>query len=312
MSWDARASVAGALRETAIELAWTQWGALGGQVAGKVRAPRAVVDPEALVLFSCALRNVERRLWDLAAGLAATEASLLSVQRTRNLARAYPQWARDTLAEFASVAVRVGKDARWTPLAAKDDVRTYRLGKVNQPHESATERAALMLRLRLAFGVTARTDMLTYLIATSPEWASIADIARATCYGPVPVRRGVEAMAAARIIQASSTRPARYYAPLQDWGPLLGFSKRAPSWRFWHPLMVFLIETLELLATHKQTEPTDYMWSSDVRSVIEKHWPALELNRIQVPDPRDHLGTTYLKAFEQTTRLVADWVKSNV
>ena len=152
MSWDKRSNLAGAIRDDAVRLAWSQWGPLGGQVAGEARTPHAVVDPEALVLFSCGLLDAEPRLWDLVAGLAATEPSLLSVQRMRNLAKAYPRRVQEALAEFGRVAVRDGKDARWAPLATKGEVRSYRPGKVHLPIESTGERAALMLQLRLAFG----------------------------------------------------------------------------------------------------------------------------------------------------------------
>jgi hypothetical protein len=281
-------------------------------VAGEARPPRAVVDPEALVLFSCALRGAEPRLWDIAAGLAATEPALLSVQRMRNLARAYSQRLGSALAEFARVAMRDGKDARWKPLATVAEVRSYRPGRVHLPSEGAFERAGLMLRLRLAFGVTARTDVLAYLLATSPERSSIAEVARATGYGTMPVRRGLEAMAAAQVVQASSTRPARYYAPLDRWGPLLDISKGAAPWRYWQPLMVFLVEVEQALAQDVEPPRTEYLWSSHLRNLVETHWSTLELNRVRVPDPRRYLGTKYLEGFEETVRVLRNWLAHNV
>ena len=63
-------------REAAIHVAWSQWSMLGGQVGGRVTTPSAIVDPEALVLFSCALRDDEPRLWDLVGGFLAEGSSL--------------------------------------------------------------------------------------------------------------------------------------------------------------------------------------------------------------------------------------------
>ncbi len=312
MSWDDRSNLADTIRDDAVRLAWSQWGPLGGQVAGEARTPRAVVDPEALVLFSCGLLGAEPRLWDLTAGLAATEPSLLSVQRMRNLAKPYPRNVQVALAEFARIAVRDGKDARWAPLAIKGETTPYRPGKVHLPIESAAERAALMLRLRLAFGVTARTDVLAYLLATSPERASIADVARATSYAPVPVRRALEAMAAAQVVQASSTRPARYYAALESWGPLFGVSKGTAPWRAWQPLMVFVVELLEELRADTEPPRTEYIWSSRLRKLVEAHWSALDLNRIKAPDPRHYTGVTYLEGFEETVRVMHRWMAQNV
>ena len=312
MSWDTRSSILETLREAALGLAWSQWAPLGGQVAGEVRAPRAVVDPEALVLFSCALRGAEPRLWDLAAGLAAVEPSLLSVQRMRNLAKGYHGRADVALAEFARIAVREGKDGRWSPLATKGEVNSFRPGKVHAPVDGAVERAGLMLRMRLAFGVTARTDALAYLLAISPERASVAEIARATGYRTMPLRRGLEAMAAAQVVQASSTRPARYYAALDRWGPLLDVSKGAAPWRFWQPLMVFLVEAIEALRADTAPPRSEYLWSSELRTLVEAHWPALEQNRINAPDPRHYLGAKYLDGFEETVKVLRTWLMKNV
>ena len=312
MSWDTRSSQLETLREAAVSLAWSQWAPLGGQVAGQVRAPHAVVDPEALVLFSCALRGVEPRLWDLVAGFAAAEPALLSVQRMRNLAKGYHGRVDSALAEFARIAVRDGKDARWSPLAVKGDVRSYRTGKVRDPADGAIDRAALMIRMRLAFGVTVRTDALAYLLAVSPERASIAEITRATGYRAVPVRRGLESMAAARVVQASSTRPARYYAALDSWGPLLDVSKGAAPWRFWQPLMVFLVEAVERLRADTDPPRSEYLWSSELRKLVEAHWQALELNRIKAPDPRHFLGAKYLDGFEETVKVLRSWLMKSV
>jgi hypothetical protein len=297
-------------REAAIHVAWSQWSMLGGQVGGRVTTPSAIVDPEALVLFSCALRDDEPRLWDLVGGFLAEGSSLLSVQRTRNLAAAFPERVRETMREVAAIAVADGKDARWRPLAAGEP-RPYRPGKVYKPAGHIAEPSALVLRLRLALGVHARTDALAYLLALAPAGATAREVADATGYGPIPVRRALDAMATSRLILAEGTRPERYHVSLEQWGRLLGGAP-LPQWRHWHQLFAFLAEVLPSRTAKRVSERSAYLESSDLRRVVLDHRQALTRNRILVPEPSDYPGEAFLDGFEQTLSAVATWLGENV
>src|SRR3990172_1251741 len=93
--------------ERTINGAWLQWRSLGSQVNATGRA-RYMVDPEALILISLALRDHERRLGDVLASWAASDAGGLSVQRMNNLAGKFPGRVKDRLAEFALLALEDG------------------------------------------------------------------------------------------------------------------------------------------------------------------------------------------------------------
>jgi len=284
---------------------------LGGQVGGRLAVPRSTVDPEALLLFSCALRDDEPRLWDLVAGLLATASSLLSVQRVRNLAAHYPERVRGVLAEAAAIAATDGKDARWKPLAAAAAGRPYRAGKVARSTRRIAEPPALMLRLRLAFGVHARSDVLAFLLASAPSSATAREVAEATGYGPTPARRALEAMATARVVSAEGSRPERYHADRERWAALLGGAS-IPAWRHWHALFAFLAAVLPSERGRAVAERSPYLRSGDLRRLVLGHRAAFALNRIAVPEPADYVGEEYLAGFEETVRAVAEWLEASV
>lgn len=298
-------------RNAALDAAWSQWSVLGGRVGGRIAVPRAVVDPEALLLFSCALRDDEPRLWDLVGGLLAAAPSLLSVQRTRNLAARFPARVSGSLAEAAAIATADGKDARWKPLAAGAHRRPYRGGKLGRPAPRIAEPAGLMLRLRLAFGVHARSDVLSFLLATAPSAASAREIAEATGYGPVPAHRALAAMATARVVGTEGSRPERYHADAERWAGLLGAGV-APVWRHWHALFAFLAAALASAHGRAGEERSPYLRSGEVRRLVLEHRAAFALNRIAIPDPGDYPGEAFLAGYDRALEAVTTWLEGNV
>jgi hypothetical protein len=108
------------LADAALEVAWAQWAAMGSTASARRRA-WSIVDPEALVLLSLALAGRERRLADLVHDWVAVASDLLSVQRIKNLATAYPAGTRLRLGAVARTALDRGKDFRWKALAEAAD-----------------------------------------------------------------------------------------------------------------------------------------------------------------------------------------------
>lgn len=311
MSRAESSSPAGTCRAAALDVAWSQWQVLGGRVGGRLEAPRSIVDPEALILLSCALRDEEPRLWDLVGGLLTVAPSLLSVQRTKNLAARYPAGVRDVLAEAAAIALRDGKDARWKPLAGAGRPRAHRQRNARDPSQRLEGAPALMLRLRLAFGVNARSDALAFLLAAAPSAATAREAAIATGYGPTPMRRALEAMAAARIVAADGARPERYHADRRRWTALLG-AAAIPDWRHWNAVFAFVAAALPLGGVRQVAERSAYLRSSDQRRLATEHRAALTVNRITAPDPADYPGEAYLEGFDATLLSVAAWMRESL
>uniref|UniRef100_UPI003B3AB333 hypothetical protein n=1 Tax=Longimicrobium sp. TaxID=2029185 RepID=UPI003B3AB333 len=194
-------------RTTGVQVAWAQWSALTSVAAPDGgRRPRAIVDPEALVLLSLSLRGRDARLDDLVFAWARRSSALLSVQRMTSLAEAFPQATRDALGEFAAEA----GDRRWRAHAGpaaeeRAPVRGNPLGPVR-----LTAGPALLPRLRAGFGVGAKADLLAFLLGLRGAAASVSLMAAATAYSGRGGRTAAEEIALAGLKEGLDTAPGSY------------------------------------------------------------------------------------------------------
>lgn len=291
--------------------AWRQWRALGA-MASSAKPAVAIVDPEALVLLSLALAEEERRLWDLLGWWARVGSQILSVQRIKNLAGAYPKAVRSKLGQFAHLALSEGSDFRWRPLARSQPGKTTRLKKTLGDRPTLTEPTALLLRLRLGFGVGMKADTLGFLLGIQGAWASAREITEATSYTAQAIRRALENMAAARFLEATREMPAKYRVNPKGWVELLGISGGLPAWRYWQPVFAFVADLVEWAERDNSVNRTPYILSSHARDLFERHQAAFQRNRITIPNPDDYPGEKYLQAFEETLNRLAHWLEESV
>jgi len=260
------------MREATLKVVWQQWAAVGGMVSARGRAA-SLVDPEALVLTSLALRSSEPRLTDVLGDWVLRNSDLLSVQRIRNLSAAYPEEVRSGLGAIARIALTEGRDHRWKALDS-DAVSpaaelARRLNKRRAARVRVGEPAALMLRLRLAFGVGIKADVLTLLLTQEfGEWASVAEVARATGYTVAAVRKAISDLAEARVIEAMAGTRVEYRASRPRWLGLLG-ATGFPVWRDWNDRFVFATTFLAWAEAAEGRPLTGYVVASRGRDLIE-------------------------------------------
>lgn len=305
-------------RQAATRAAWAQWGSLGAPTADEPVAT-SIIDPEALVLASLAMLDEERRLADLLAWWARVGSRLLSVQRMKVLAEAYPEPVRERLGGFARSATDA-KDARWRRYAATEPLEARSRASKDTKAPDLTPASALMLRLRAGFGVSAKADVLAFLLGIDERQATIQAIERATGYAGVTVRDATRDMTLARLIQETNGHPVSYYARRKPWALLLEpgglhTSSEAkqpdlPCWRFWSALFAFLAH-VDRLACSGATD-SDYVQSSLARDLYENHRSAFTNNRVDVPDPGDYRGAAYLTGFRDTVQAVSDWMMQHL
>lgn len=301
------ASLAREASRAGVTVAWQQWHAVGALASGSSRAT-SIVDPEALVLVSVALRDEERRLWDFTSDWARLGAGLLSVQRMKNLAAAYPETVRVRLQEFARRAVTEGRDARWRGLAGSDAGPRARVGKGHGKRPVLIEPPTLVLRLRAGIGVGVKADVLAFLLGMHGAWATARTVALATDYTTAAVRRAADDMATARLIHATAGTPTEYFVDAPAWARLLEMEGPLPRWRHWQAVFSFLVHLLEWLRAELPGRPTPYLLSSRARDLVERHRPAFERSQIPVPDPEEHPGSAYLAPFESSVRALLEWM----
>lgn len=188
------------LLDSILELLWRQWTQLG--VAGAVNSKDDwVLDPEALLIFSAHFTRYDQRLYDLVIDWLQCNGESINLPRLKALLKRVDHADRKSLG-FIAASV---KSKKWQPLAKsllpKDSgVETMFFGNefVPKPDETAlryglkrnqyvqsnkvmpfasTGNASLLLRLRGAFGMSARAEAILTML--NKEFCRIQDVADA-------------------------------------------------------------------------------------------------------------------------------------
>ena len=304
-------------REAATRATWLQWGSLGaGALTSENATAQSIIDPEALVLGSLAMLAEERRLGDMLSWWARVGSRLLSVQRMKALAAAYPDSTRIRLRQFARSAAEA-KDGRWVQYAAEEPIHARdRAGKEAKVPNLASG-PALWLRLRAGFGVGAKPDTLAYIMGTEERAATVQQIRNATGYTGVTVRSATRDLLLARMIRQTDEHPVRYYAQRDQQRGLLALSGAVgnsdiPVWRHWTTVFAFLAHVNDLERIARAESDNEFVQGYRARDVFLKHQRAFTDNSIDVPNQRDHPGPTFLVAFRDAVRAMKDFMEQNL
>jgi hypothetical protein len=273
-----------------------------------------VIDPESLVLLSLAFRNEERRLTDLLRWWAREGAPLTNVQRMRTLADQLGERSGPDFALFSRWATQEGHRS-WARYASDEPDAGAAPVRRSKGLETLVlvEPATLMVRLRAAFGVNAKADVLVFLIGLRGAMATVAVISRALGYTQTAVREAVKDMATARLIQETSDRPASYSTYHRPWVDLLelaspGAAERGvgPAWGMWTSLFALLTEAYRLAPTASAGANAEHVAASAARDAIERHAYGLNFHGIPVPQLERYPGRELAKALLATLENVSE------
>jgi hypothetical protein len=153
----------GSLLDAASNLAWSHWTALG--VAGVVSPPSTAVDPEALILMTVALGDADPRLLDEATDWCVRYSKrFVSLSRLRNLRVDLDDVIGEALDELAAT-VNQHAGTKW-PTAARPR-RYVPSGKSKLDRLDHLSHA--LLRMRCAFGISARAEILHMLLTAHSQ-----------------------------------------------------------------------------------------------------------------------------------------------
>jgi hypothetical protein len=300
------ASLVAPVRESAAHAAWTQWGALAFGAAAKAPA-RAIVDPEALVLATLVLEEHEVRLRRLVQMWIGAGSRLLSSGRLANLLRDYPDSVMRKVAPFAAEVVAAG-DARFRRLAGQAKARVGKRSVVVAATPDLRQPSTLMLRMRLALGVGIKADALTFLLGRVGVRATVREVASGTGYFARAVRRALDDLVAARLVEVQATSPISYSANWAKFQQLLGVDQNnAPLWRSWHELYRV---ALALDGWGREADAagwTLYVAASRLRDVFEHLAPVRARAYVQeAPDwerpPEEWIGGEWLAGLADRLR----------
>ena len=286
------AALAGVLTAAVIQAARAQWATLDA-VPQSTRIMAPIIDPEALLLLTTWLVPREPGLRPVVHDWVAKWSDLLSVQRTRNLARAFPAGVESELRAVAVTAHERGKDFRWAPVLkgerhgasggvdtvapASDDLGLP-AGSARLPVEC---NALLVLRFRMAFGVGARADALTYLLARGTAWSTVTEIAQATGYTPSAIRRALDRMAEAEIVLMVDDGTTRYRCDATPWATLLGLQASVGPWCYWLQHFTFVTSFVEWADGIARRKLTTYAILEDLRGLARTFRPTNDRDEIR-------------------------------
>ncbi len=252
------------LRDRLLDIAWRQWTTAG--VAGRAEPwSGSVIDPEALLLFSCTIARHDPRLFDAIQEWLRVNGQFINVQRLKRIVREESFSGESVLRAMAAVTRDSNNQAKWaqvineTPRAEEKTEPLFYLESgdplpvVREPDTQYAEygfsrdrfdergvagpfrpevAANLILRLRALLGVNARCEVFEYLLVnrTGSPRAMASD-----CYFfPATISKTMAEMERSGfLISRTEGRRRLYSLTPETWEQLFFPSGERPEWIVW-------------------------------------------------------------------------------
>jgi hypothetical protein len=283
-------------RELLLELAWSLWSELG--VSGWTRRhQRWAIDPEPLIIFTAALRDVDPRLRDESTDWCIRYGRYVSGARLRNLLKDEPGNVQSAFGEYAAT-VNQHAEVHW-PLAG--EARVYQPTGRSKLHDFGRP-ALVSLRLRALFGVSARAEIIRCFIASPDDQPTAAALAAEISYTKRNVEKELESLRLAGLLRRTAERNQLRYtlarrASLLDLvGPLPAYCPR------WNSIFRLLLASLEVYERFEGLEPQ--VRAVEVRRTFRQLSRDLQRAGLGEPDP-EATGEEVWPAFERWSGAVA-------
>jgi len=254
-----------------LQFLWRQWAQLG--VAGQIGGSDAwVIDPEALLVFSCTMARHDQRLFDEILDWSTKNERFFNIQRLRTILHQEQFAGESVVGAMASCLARRNPPLKWRRLAesgrprdATTSPRPLFFLKNGAPLPVLGERdaifldygwlrnpveyrglslafppkspAALLLQLRSLIGVGARCETLLYLFLN--EKATIQEVAENTYYSWRSIQEVLYELGHSGLLQFPGAKRGRTYR--LDGRPwldiLLNDTSTRLRWICWPPLL---------------------------------------------------------------------------
>jgi hypothetical protein len=235
-------------------------------VAGQVDAwSGSLVDPEALLLFSCTLGRQDARLFDAVVEWLQKNSRYVSVQRLKRMLKEETFFGVDVLRATAETIMTSADKAKWErvlkeaeksrmnaeplfflrtgkplPVSDREDPVFASYGLLRGPYkprgvaqEFRPEPSVnILLRLRAMFGVNARCEALLFLLLN--DCGTPRAMARDCYYSPPTVTKVLSEMSDSGYVVSRVQGRHRHYSLASDaWRHLLLGKDLQPSWVVW-------------------------------------------------------------------------------
>ena len=317
-------------RELLLDFLWRQWDALG--VAGTVEGDDSwLIDPEALLAFTCTVGRHDARLFDEVIDWLHKNGAFINTQRLKRVLRKERFAGTKVLAAVAGLLNR-GTDAlKWRSLAIvkekkvepeplfyfKDGNSAGQWGEA-EPHfqQYGFLRGRLELRgysrrfrpntttnlipqLRSLFGVSGRCEVLAYLLTHKDAHPS--EVARETYYCQKTVQDSMVDMNSSGIVNVRTKgKEKRYWIQREQWAALLNREDRMPQWVTWPPMFAALERVwLALTAIVAQDTSDKLRLTAHLFPIMQEIRPMIQRAGFQeaLSGERLHVGEEHYDAF---------------
>lgn len=256
------------LHQACIDLAWSQWVALG--VSGSARPPEHPVDLEAAIAFIPALEVLDPRLHDEALDWCVRFAPrVISVARLKQIVKLFDEDHRRQFGELAAI-VNATARTKWPTTSTKAiATRTSKKSRF-----SIDAPGAVQLRARLIFGISARADLLAAVSSYGPApvtEASLASVFAGLGYTRRNIDEALSSLDTARVI--SHRGKIFHFERRTAVRELLGSlpAGRYRPWGHWLAFAATLLATFERVKGKPQS-----IRSIEVRKAIQSRVSLLE------------------------------------
>ena len=186
---------ASALGSALLNRAWAQWISFGVDAVGE--RDDAVVDPEALIALTAELGEADARLRDVSTDWCVEYGRYVNGSRLKQVTHEL-RTPPEAIGEYVATVAAAGGPT-W-PMATQPRAEYRTRGKARL--DSAVAPPLLRIRLRAAFGVNARADILAALLAVPVVGVSGADLTRTTRFTKPNVASAVDALVLAGLLEA--------------------------------------------------------------------------------------------------------------
>jgi len=322
-----------------LDLVWSQWTTLG--ISGNARlVEKWVLDPEALVLFTCTIGRYEPRIFDSMLEWLSFNQRLLNIQRLKTINQRGNFEGKQLLAAIAHLLMKPASRSKWERLSEKifiDSTKSEQLFKLKDgsPHprlgdsDDAFAKAGyirqkfrqrktvvqfkpglsanLILKLRALFGLNSRCEIISYLL-THKE-ANPTEIAAVTGYSSKTIYNAISDMyMSGKLNKRVSGKESLYSFGDNSWENFLCPAGRTADWMNW-PAAFRALEIIWMALDNPrlENEPINTI-DSELRLAIHKILPQLQQT---APFQSMHLQRTIQLPglrFEELCRLLCDLV----
>lgn len=217
------------LREHILDTLWSHWHELGVAATAPRRHSDDAIDPEPLIAFTAVHSDLDPRLRDESIDWVLRYGSLVSKARLKNVLAHWGVLGSATFREYAAT-VNAHGGAGWASAGAKP--LTFR-SRSRSALEDLAHPALLSLRIRAAFGVGARAELIRALLSRPELAMTAADLSAETSYGKRNVLNELESLRLAGVVASfRAVNADRYSLAKRDAiGSLVGpFPKRFTRW----------------------------------------------------------------------------------